>query len=59
MVVIEVYKVYHVFRFMRRMMTETGVRTKDMHLVGHSLGAHIASYVSYHLGKVARITGQY
>ncbi|XP_050553608.1 uncharacterized protein LOC118262291 [Spodoptera frugiperda] len=43
--------------FMRRMMTETGVRTKDMHLVGHSLGAHIASYVSYHLGKVARITG--
>ncbi|KAF9407926.1 hypothetical protein HW555_012220 [Spodoptera exigua] len=43
--------------FMRKMMTVTGVRTKDMHLVGHSLGAHIASYVSYHLGKVARITG--
>lgn len=57
MVVTEVYKAHHVFRFMRRMMTETGVRTKDMHLVGHSLGAHIASYVSYHLGKVARITG--
>ncbi|XP_049698090.2 pancreatic triacylglycerol lipase isoform X1 [Helicoverpa armigera] len=43
--------------FMRQLIAATGARTKDMHFVGHSLGAHIASYVSYHLGKVARITG--
>ncbi|KAJ8733859.1 hypothetical protein PYW07_014410 [Mythimna separata] len=43
--------------FMRQLIQATGVRTKDMHFVGHSLGAHIASYVSFHLGKVARITG--
>ncbi|XP_023947933.1 pancreatic triacylglycerol lipase [Bicyclus anynana] len=43
--------------FMKQLMAATGARVKDFHFVGHSLGAHIASYVSYHIGKVARITG--
>ncbi|KAJ0181334.1 hypothetical protein K1T71_003419 [Dendrolimus kikuchii] len=43
--------------FMQQLIDATGARTKDFHFVGHSLGAHISSYVSYHLGKVHRITG--
>ncbi|XP_045761420.1 pancreatic triacylglycerol lipase-like [Maniola jurtina] len=43
--------------FMKQLMAATGARVKDFHFVGHSLGAHIASYVSYHIGRVARITG--
>ncbi|XP_046967186.1 pancreatic triacylglycerol lipase-like [Vanessa cardui] len=43
--------------FMKQLMSATGARVKDFHFVGHSLGAHIASYVSYHIGKVSRITG--
>ncbi|CAH0722830.1 unnamed protein product, partial [Brenthis ino] len=43
--------------FMKQLIGATGARVKDFHFVGHSLGAHIASYVSYHIGRVARITG--
>ncbi|KPJ13766.1 Pancreatic triacylglycerol lipase [Papilio machaon] len=43
--------------FMQQLMKETGANAKDFHFVGHSLGAHIVSYVSYHLGRVSRITG--
>ncbi|XP_026764696.2 pancreatic triacylglycerol lipase-like [Galleria mellonella] len=46
-----------VTRFMRQLIGATGARIKDFHFVGHSLGAHIASYVSYHIGGVYRITG--
>ncbi|XP_026726325.1 pancreatic triacylglycerol lipase-like isoform X1 [Trichoplusia ni] len=46
-----------VVTFMRQLIAATGARIKDFHFVGHSLGAHIASYASFHLGKVARITG--
>ena len=34
-----------------------GLSTQNIHLIGHSLGAHICSYVGSHLGGVARITG--
>ncbi|CAK1548619.1 unnamed protein product [Leptosia nina] len=43
--------------FMRQLIAKTGASVKDFHFIGHSLGAHIASYVSYHLGRVSRITG--
>ncbi|XP_050665779.1 pancreatic triacylglycerol lipase-like isoform X3 [Leptidea sinapis] len=43
--------------FMRQLISATGANIKDFHFVGHSLGAHIAAYVSYHLGRVARVTG--
>ncbi|CAG9107374.1 unnamed protein product [Plutella xylostella] len=46
-----------VTEFLEQLMNATGARMKDFHLVGHSLGAHICSYVSYHLGGVSRITG--
>ncbi|XP_045451137.1 pancreatic triacylglycerol lipase-like [Melitaea cinxia] len=43
--------------FMNQLMSATGAKVKDFHFVGHSLGAHIVSYVSYHIGRVSRITG--
>lgn len=46
-----------VTNFIRQLMNETGAKTKDFHFIGHSLGAHISSYVSYHLGGIHRITG--
>ena len=35
-----------------------GLETKSIHLIGHSLGAHICSYVGASLGGVGRITGK-
>lgn len=32
---------------------------RDFHFIGHSLGAHICSFVSFNLGGVSRITGLY
>jgi triacylglycerol esterase/lipase EstA (alpha/beta hydrolase family) len=46
----------HNFRLITKMM-ETGLKSKSIHLIGHSLGAHICSYIASHLGGVARITG--
>ncbi|XP_041973715.1 pancreatic triacylglycerol lipase-like [Aricia agestis] len=43
--------------FMKQLMKATGASVKKFHFVGHSLGAHIVSYVSYHIGTVGRITG--
>ncbi|XP_062528666.1 pancreatic triacylglycerol lipase isoform X2 [Bombyx mori] len=43
--------------FMRQLMSTSGAKTKSFHFVGHSLGAHIAACVSFHIGGVARITG--
>ncbi|XP_068628844.1 pancreatic triacylglycerol lipase-like [Battus philenor] len=43
--------------FLRQLLEATEAKVKDFHFIGHSLGAHISSYVSYHLGRVARITG--
>ena len=44
------------------LMVEVGARLADVHLVGHSLGAHVAGFVAKEvqalgLGKVARVTG--
>ena len=40
------------------MIQEThGVSLKDVHLIGHSLGAQICSYAGERLNKVGRITG--
>ncbi|PNF27578.1 hypothetical protein B7P43_G02266 [Cryptotermes secundus] len=38
-------------------MMKMGLKNKSIHLIGHSLGAHICSYIAAHLGGVARITG--
>jgi len=40
-----------------RKLMMAGLETKSIHLVGHSLGAHICSYIGANLGGVGRITG--
>lgn len=42
------------------MITKLNISPKQFHLIGHSLGAHIVSYVSNHTtGKIGRITGKF
>lgn len=41
---------------------DTGLNVKDLHLIGHSLGAHISAYMAKNIadiGKPARITGMF
>jgi pimeloyl-ACP methyl ester carboxylesterase len=40
-----------------RKLIMAGLETKSIHLIGHSLGAHICSYIGASLGGVGRITG--
>jgi alpha-beta hydrolase superfamily lysophospholipase len=48
---------YQYFRLIRKLI-EAGLKTKSIHLIGHSLGAHICSYAGSNLGGVGRITGE-
>ncbi len=34
-----------------------GLNPKDVHIIGHSLGAHTAGYAGEHINKLGRITG--
>ncbi|XP_065218033.1 probable phospholipase A1 magnifin isoform X2 [Planococcus citri] len=43
--------------FINMLMTQFGVETKKIHIIGHSLGAHIAGNVGRGLPSVYRITG--
>ncbi len=38
-------------------MINKGVQPQDIHLIGHSLGAHISSYVGRGLPNLGRISG--
>ncbi|EFN88821.1 Pancreatic triacylglycerol lipase [Harpegnathos saltator] len=41
-------------------MEKTGFNTEKLHIVGHSMGAHVASYISRKVNfSVPRITGRY
>ncbi|XP_071118677.1 pancreatic triacylglycerol lipase-like [Haliotis cracherodii] len=45
-------------RFIVDMLIEAGLKTKDVHLIGHNLGAHIAGYTGWLMrGNIARISG--
>ncbi|XP_059488377.1 pancreatic lipase-related protein 2-like isoform X2 [Neocloeon triangulifer] len=46
-----------VAELVRHLNEHLGIPLSDFHLIGHSLGAQVASYVSHHLrGKVGRLT---
>lgn len=46
--------------FLDRLISYTGLKPSDIHLIGHSLGAHVVGAAGAHLksGKVGRITGE-
>ncbi|XP_073989008.1 pancreatic triacylglycerol lipase-like isoform X2 [Rhodnius prolixus] len=49
----------HVSKFIDFLIVQAGLRPEDVHILGHSLGAHIAGIAGIRMkfGKVARITG--
>jgi len=49
----------HVAELIDFLVAQTGARLEDFHLIGHSLGAHVAGFAgkSTTTGKVGRITG--
>lgn len=51
---------FTVAQFLDQLVKYTNVKPEDMHLIGHSLGAHIVGAAGSHLnsGKVGRITGE-
>ncbi|CAF4388871.1 unnamed protein product [Adineta steineri] len=46
-----------VVRQLLQAMISTGAQPQQMHLIGHSLGAHISSYVGRDLPNLGRISG--
>jgi pimeloyl-ACP methyl ester carboxylesterase len=43
---------------MLQTIIEAGVSPAKIHLIGHSLGAHIAAYVAKAIPGIGRITGK-
>jgi triacylglycerol esterase/lipase EstA (alpha/beta hydrolase family) len=46
-----------VIRQLLQAMLNAGARAEQMHLIGHSLGAHVSSYVGANLPNLGRISG--
>lgn len=40
----------------KKLRDEHGVRPEDIHLIGHSLGAHLAAYATERVSNIGRIT---
>ena len=46
-----------VIRQLLQAIINKGVQPQQIHLIGHSLGAHIASYIGRNLRNIGRISG--
>lgn len=51
---------YVLATFLDHVIDITGIHPSDIHLIGHSLGAHVSGSCGSHLksGKIGRITGE-
>ena len=47
---------WHLIRH-RFLLQKTGLKLSDIHIIGHSLGAHIAGYAGQRVPGIARISG--
>ena len=45
-------------RMLQYLQTTTGISMDLVHVIGHSLGAHIAGYVGNRIQGIGRITGR-
>lgn len=45
------------YRFGQYLIDHFGLNTEKIHLMGHSLGAHISGYMAKGIPKIAQITG--
>lgn len=50
----------NIAEFLDRLVQVTGLHPSDIHLIGHSLGAHVVGSCgsSFKSGKIGRITGE-
>ena len=42
----------------RTLVNKAGLKLEDLHVIGHSLGAHVSGYVGRRVPGIARITGK-
>jgi hypothetical protein len=49
----------HIAELIEFLVAQTGAKLEDFHIIGHSLGGHVAGFAgqSIKTGKVGRITG--
>lgn len=47
------------YSFIQFVSSELSLNLGDVHLIGHDLGAHVASYAGQRLPGIGRITGKY
>ena len=45
-------------RLLSRLQLDCGIELSDVHIIGHSLGAHLAGFVGKSLKGIGRITGR-
>lgn len=46
-------------KYLNYLIEKTGINPKDIHMVGHSLGAHVSGFAGREIkkGKIGRISG--